>query len=111
MGENVTEIKIDVPILSGVSCNGNEKRISECRHHSNFFCPGSGKTSVAPVVCVNEQADLVPDLYAIMSTTYLEDKHLFFSAVCMEENCLASEAYRIRHENPDFSLETRRLLR
>ena len=29
----------------------------------------------------------------------------------MEENCLASEAYRIRHENPDFSLETRRLLR
>jgi lysyl oxidase-like protein 2/3/4 len=29
----------------------------------------------------------------------------------MEENCLASEAYRIRHKNPDFSLETRRLLR
>ena len=29
----------------------------------------------------------------------------------MEENCLASEAYRIRHENSDFSLETRRLLR
>ena len=29
----------------------------------------------------------------------------------MEENCLASSAYRIRRENPDFSLETRRLLR
>ena len=29
----------------------------------------------------------------------------------MEENCLASEAYRIRRDNPDFSLETRRLLR
>ena len=29
----------------------------------------------------------------------------------MEENCLASEAYRLRRDNPDFSLETRRLLR
>ena len=29
----------------------------------------------------------------------------------MEENCLGSEAYRLRRENPDFSLETRRLLR
>ena len=29
----------------------------------------------------------------------------------MEENCLAEEAYRIRRDNADFSLETRRLLR
>ena len=29
----------------------------------------------------------------------------------MEENCLAPEAYRLRRENPNFSLETRRLLR
>ena len=137
-------ITIFKPIISGVSCEGNEKRISECNHHSDFFCPGSGGVSVAAVVCVEEQADLVPDLYALMSTTYLEDKHLFFLQVfykyktkpianvnatnkvlctritfvfitylqcAMEENCLASEAYRIRHENPDFSLETRRLLR
>ena len=69
------------PILSGVSCKGNERRISECHHHSDFFCPGSGKTAVAAVVCVEEQADLVPDLYALMSTTYLEDKHLFFLQV------------------------------
>ena len=69
------------PILSGVSCKGNEKRISECHHHSEFFCPGSGQKSVAAVVCVEEQADLVPDLYALMSTTYLEDKHLFFLQV------------------------------
>ena len=69
------------PIISGISCNGNEQRISECHHHSTFFCPGSGLTSVASVVCVDEQADLTPDLYAIMSTTYLEDKHLFFLQV------------------------------
>ena len=29
----------------------------------------------------------------------------------MEENCLAAEAYRMRRENPNFTLETRRLLR
>ena len=29
----------------------------------------------------------------------------------MEENCLAEEAYRMRRENPNFTLETRRLLR
>ena len=29
----------------------------------------------------------------------------------MEENCLAEEAYRLRRESRDFSLETRRLLR
>ena len=74
-------ITIFKPIISGVSCEGNENRISECNHHSDFFCPGSGGVSVAAVVCVEEQADLVPDLYAIMSTTYLEDKHLFFLQV------------------------------
>lgn len=29
----------------------------------------------------------------------------------MEENCLGQEAYRLRRENPNFSLESRRLLR
>ena len=29
----------------------------------------------------------------------------------MEENCLAPEAYRLRHESPNFSMESRRLLR
>ena len=35
----------------------------------------------------------------------------FLFQCAMEENCLASEAYRLRRENPNFSLETRRLLR
>ena len=29
----------------------------------------------------------------------------------MEENCLAPEAYRLRRESPNFSMESRRLLR
>ena len=35
----------------------------------------------------------------------------FLFQCAMEENCLASEAYRLRRENPNFSLETRRLMR
>ena len=35
----------------------------------------------------------------------------FFFQCAMEENCLAEEAYRMRRENPNFTLETRRLLR
>ena len=36
---------------------------------------------VAAVVCVDVQADLAPDLYALMSSVYLEDKHLFYLQV------------------------------
>lgn len=99
------------PLFSGVSCKGSEEFIAECSHDETNFCPGSGSRDVAAVVCVREQADLQPDLYEIMSSVYLEDKHLFFLQCAMEENCLASEAYRLRRENPNFSLETRRLLR
>ena len=44
-------------------------------------------------------------------TLKVYDVKLFHLQCAMEENCLASEAYRIRRDNPDFSLETRRLLR
>ena len=36
---------------------------------------------LAAVICVDKQADLAPDLYALMSSVYLEDKHLFFLQV------------------------------
>lgn len=68
-------------LLSGVSCLSNETRLSQCHHHLHYFCPGSGSEEVASVVCIGNQADLVPDLYTIMSTVYLEDKHLFFLQV------------------------------
>merc|ERR1711884_175336 len=98
-------------IMSGVSCRGNEMFLSECHHDATNWCPGTGNSEVAAVVCVDKQADLAPDLYALMSSVYLEDKHLFFLQCAMEENCLAAEAYRMRRENPNFTLETRRLLR
>ena len=69
------------PIMSGVSCKGNEDSLDECYHDATNFCPGSGLTEVAAVVCVQEQSDLELDIYALMSSVYLEDKHLFFLQV------------------------------
>lgn len=68
-------------ILSGVSCIGTEAFLSECQHDATNFCPGTGNNEVAAVVCVEKQADLAPDLYALMSSVYLEDKHLFYLQV------------------------------
>ena len=36
---------------------------------------------VAAAVCVDEQADLEPDIFELMSSTHLEDKPLFFLSV------------------------------
>ena len=55
--------------------------LSECHHDATNWCPGTGNSEVAAVVCVDKQADLAPDLYALMSSVYLEDKHLFFLQV------------------------------
>ena len=46
---------------------------------------------------------------------FIVSLHYYYNCLipqcAMEENCLAPEAYRLRRENPNFSLETRRLLR
>ena len=43
---------------------------------------------------------------------FLNSNSFFCIPQCsMEENCLAPEAYRLRHESPNFSMESRRLLR
>ena len=77
----IHRLKISILLLLGVSCKGHEMFLSECRHDATNFCPGSGSNEVAAVICVDKQADLAPDLYALMSSVYLEDKHLFFLQV------------------------------
>ena len=72
---------VTTPILTGVSCRGNEETLFECHHDRDNFCPGSGIEEVAGVVCVDEQADLEPDIYELMSSAHLEDKQLFFLSV------------------------------
>ena len=78
---NGDDVSSSQPAMSGVSCKSNEATLSQCHHDQEFFCPGSGNQEVAAVICVDQQADLAPDLYALMSTVYLEDKHLFFLQV------------------------------
>ena len=51
------------------------------RHDATNFCPGSGGREVAAVICVDVQADLTVDQYALMSSVYLEDKPIYFLQV------------------------------
>ncbi|XP_049777358.1 lysyl oxidase homolog 3 [Schistocerca cancellata] len=108
--------------LAGVACRGNEAALDECVHDAmatgsssgsakgHVACPGR-HDSFAAAVCVDVMADLVIDHFEIMRTAHLEDRQLFLLQCAMEENCVASEAYRIQRDNPSWHLETRRLLR
>ncbi len=86
LNSSLTSGPVERPLISGLSCKGNEETLAECEHDPTNFCPGSGGHEVAGVVCVEEQADLKPDLYALMSSVYLEDKHLFFLQVIDNPN-------------------------
>jgi hypothetical protein len=39
---------------------------------------GTGTIEVAAIQCIDVQADLEPDLFALVTSVYLEDKPLFF---------------------------------
>ena len=71
-------------VLSGISCNGREDFLSECRHDKTNFCPGPNQKEFAAVICQTVQADLSLDLYALMSSVYLEDKYIFYLQVRLE---------------------------
>ncbi|XP_034254950.1 lysyl oxidase homolog 3B-like [Thrips palmi] len=106
--------------LSGVSCLGNETSLSLCQHDAlaegskglgHEDCPGK-RDNVAGVVCTRKIADLMFDFEELTRSAHLEDRQLFFLQCAMEENCLASSAYRLKQEDPaNWHLETRRLLR
>lgn len=67
--------------------------------------------NVAGVVCTREIADLVFDHIELMRTAHLEDRPLYWLQCAMEENCVASRAYKIQRESDTWHLQTRRLLR
>ncbi|XP_013779229.1 lysyl oxidase homolog 2A-like [Limulus polyphemus] len=100
-------------ILSGVSCTGDEDSLADCLHDEtgHVECPGKDE-SIAGVICTTVLPDLVPDEKEIERSTYLEDRELLYLQCAMEENCLASHAYRLQ-ENNDYGwqYERRRLLR
>lgn len=56
--------------------------------------------------------DLIIDHSEIQRTAHLEDRQLYFLQCAMEENCLASSAYKLQRDNSyNWHLETRRLVR
>lgn len=67
--------------------------------------------NVAGVICHREMADLVFDHIELMRTAHLEDRQLYWLQCAMEENCVASQAYKVQQESENWHLETRRLLR
>lgn len=95
---------------SGIRCRGNEQSLSECWYNKVTYCPGNANM-VAAVMCLDKMPDLVLDHFEIMRTAHLEDRQMFFLQCAMEENCLASQAYKIQQESDSWHLETRRLLK
>lgn len=107
-GSNGTNI-----ILSGTACVGNETELEQCKFEGfakNTKCHGNSH-HVAGVSCVQKMADLVIDSVELELTAHLEDRPLYFLTCAMEENCVASQAYEIQKENPNWHIETRRLLK
>lgn len=102
------------PLLSGTECAGNETSLAHCRHYpigsGDIRCPGPAK-HVASVVCVQQIADLVFDYQELEQSAHLEDRPIYFLQCAMEENCLASQAYDVQREDPNWHQETRRLLK
>ncbi|XP_012222886.1 lysyl oxidase homolog 3 [Linepithema humile] len=96
--------------ISGIQCRGNEGNLAECLHDKIIDCPGTAE-NIAGVVCRREIADLVFDHLELMRTAHLEDRQLYWLQCAMEENCVASQAYKVQRESENWHLETRRLLR
>ncbi|XP_046751006.1 lysyl oxidase homolog 2-like [Diprion similis] len=96
--------------ISGIKCHGDEPNLAHCLHDEVLECPGVAE-NIASVICVQQIADLVFDHLELMRTAHLEDRQLYWLQCAMEENCVASEAYKIQKESDNWHLETRRLLR
>ena len=107
-GSNGTNV-----LLSGTECIGNETELSQCKFDGfgRYAKCHDSKNHVAGVSCVRIMADLVIDEKELELTAHLEDRPLYFLTCAMEENCVASQAYEIQKENPNWHIETRRLLK
>ncbi|XP_061194666.1 uncharacterized protein LOC133202807 [Saccostrea echinata] len=94
-----------------VRCKGNEKRLADCEwmdHEGAVQC--SSRESVAGVICTSALPDLEPSIYMLETTTFLQDRHLYYLQCAMEEKCLAPSAYEAQRSRY-WRQSTRRLLR
>ncbi|CAB0044267.1 unnamed protein product [Trichogramma brassicae] len=97
--------------LSGIKCQGDERHVAECQaHRRRVDCPGVGE-NVAGVACSRDMADLAFDARELEQSAHLEEIYLHWLQCAMEENCLATEAYRVQRESADWRWHRRRLLK
>lgn len=97
--------------FSRVRCKGMEKRLEDCEwedHEMSIQCTSS--QSVAGVICASSLPDLEPSIYMLETTTFLQDRHLYYLQCAMEEKCLAPSAYEAQRSR-GWRAHTRRLLR
>lgn len=99
-------------VISGIKCTGRESNLTECLYESlgKVSCPGR-EENIAGVSCATELPDLVPDELEVERSSYLEDRQLLYLQCAMEENCLASEVYKMDKNDYGWLYEQRRLLR
>jgi hypothetical protein len=83
------------------------------RFLSRFYLSGLGLCPVPwNTLTSNAKGTFLDSTYVCIRNLKMNDFPTFFYFQCaMEENCLASEAYRIRKEDPNFAMATRRLMR
>ncbi|XP_055551210.1 lysyl oxidase homolog 2B, partial [Wyeomyia smithii] len=101
-------------VLSGTECYGNESSLADCSHHEIVWqseCSEQGSNHVAAVTCVEKLPDLAFDHVEMEQSLHLEDRLMYLLQCAMEENCVASQAYEIQRDNPNWHLESRRLLK
>lgn len=97
--------------FSRVRCKGTEKRLEDCEwedHEMSIQCKSSD--SVAGVICASALPDLEPSIYMLETSSFLQDRHLYYLQCAMEEKCLAPSAYEAQRSR-GWRAHTRRLLR
>uniref|UniRef100_K1PQV8 protein-lysine 6-oxidase n=1 Tax=Magallana gigas TaxID=29159 RepID=K1PQV8_MAGGI len=97
--------------FSRVRCKGTEKRLEDCQwedHEMSIQCTSSD--SVAGVICASALPDLEPSIYMLETSSFLQDRHLYYLQCAMEEKCLAPSAYEAQRSR-GWRAHTRRLLR
>ncbi|XP_076103067.1 uncharacterized protein LOC143072142 isoform X1 [Mytilus galloprovincialis] len=97
---------------SRVRCKGTEKTLGHCtweEHNGMVQCGRSD--AVAAIVCSKNLPDLEPSTYMVETTSFLQDRHMYYLTCAMEENCLAKSAYEIKRTSSRWRTSTRRLLR
>ncbi|XP_063431972.1 uncharacterized protein LOC134714554 isoform X2 [Mytilus trossulus] len=97
---------------SRVRCKGTEKTLGHCtweEHNGMVQCGQSD--AVAAIVCSKNLPDLEPSTYMVETTSFLQDRHMYYLTCAMEENCLAKSAYEIKRTSSRWRTSTRRLLR